>query len=594
MGFRRKGLAGPRPWKQRAEYSSELIEQLCSETGFSPLTLRVCILRGLTSGEAIRSFLFPKLESLTSPMTIKDMDRAVGRLALARAQGECVRVFGDYDVDGTTAAALLAWVFRDFGISFEVRQPDRFKDGYGLNVGAVEDAAASGVKVLVTVDCGITSFEAAERAKALGVDLIVVDHHQPDPEKGIPPAFAVLDPHRPDCESGLKQLCGCGLAFYLALALRSHARDEKWFEPDKMPNLKQHLDLVVIATAADMVPLLGDNHILVRHGLEVLKNTKKPGVRALLHGAGISAENVSPGHLGFVLGPRINASGRMQNANLAFELLSTRDSGRATVLAAELEKLNTERAEVQDRIWKEVKEKVEAGLEVGKFQNAVVVADSRWHEGVVGIVATRVTETFHKPAAVVALREDGVGKGSVRSYGGKDILGALRLGAGHLLGFGGHRHAAGLTVHADKIEVFAQAFDDALASALAGAEVNEAEPLLTDGACGVSDLDLKTLEELERLGPFGPGNPEPVFSIDAVARNHRVLKERHLKMELFQGAPLLAPLEAIWFHAMDRRDLDLTSDLGSVSAWAGVPELNRFRGKVTPTLRVRDWRKQQT
>ncbi len=589
MGFRKKGAVGPRPWKQRAEYSSALIEQLHGETGFSPLTLRVCILRGLESGDAIRAFLFPKLESLTHPNTIKDMDRAVERLARARTNGEIVRVFGDYDVDGTTAAALLAWVFRDFGISFEVRQPDRFKDGYGLNVGAVEDAAANGAKVLVTVDCGITSFEAAERAKALGVDLIVVDHHQLDPQKGIPPAYAVLDPHRSDCTSGLKQLCGCGLAFYLAMALRAHARDEKWFAPDQMPNLKQHLDLVVIATAADMVPLLGDNHILVRHGLEVLKNTKKPGVRALLEGAGISVENVSPGHLGFVLGPRINASGRMQNANLAFELLSTTDAARAFSLAAELEKLNSERADVQDRIWTEVKEKVEAGMDAGKFKNAVMVADSRWHEGVVGIVASRVTETFHKPAAVVALREDGVGKGSVRSYGGKDILAALRVGGEHLLGFGGHRHAAGFSIHADKVEAFAQVFDDALGSALGsaldGSEAgSSAEPLLIDGPCVASELDRKTLEELERLGPFGPGNPEPIFSLKASAKSHRILKERHLKLEL-------GSLEAIWFHAMDRSDLDLSRDLGLESEWAGVPELNRFRGKVTPTLRVRDWRK---
>ena len=572
---------------QRSEDEvNALVQSLGKQTGLSPLTLRVCVLRGFDSPEAIEEYLSPRFEKITSPTEIKDMDVAVSRLSQARRQGQRIRIFGDYDVDGTTGAALLSWVFRDFGFTFDARQPDRFKDGYGLNVRAVEQAVEEGVQLLVTVDCGITSFDAAKKAADLGLDLIVVDHHQLDPVKGLPQALAVVNPQRSDCESGLKQLCGCGLAFYLAVALRMHGRKEGWFEGLKSePNLKQHLDLVVMATAADMVPLTGDNHILVRYGLDVLKRTKKPGVRALLEKAGIGSKDVSPSHLGFVIGPRINASGRMHSASLALELLTTEDEGRADELAQELERLNQERADLQNQIWDQVRARVEQGLAEGKYQHGIVVADSSWHEGVVGIVASRVTETFRKPAAVIAIRE-GVGKGSVRSFGGKDILAALRQCAPLLLGFGGHRHAAGLSVRGDQVESLEREFDQALEHIR---EEGSGGVLFVEGSCRVDELNVQSLQELERLGPFGPGNPEPTFMIQAVARQQRVLKGRHLKMSLQgQGRTVL---DAIWFHGAERRDVQDEKWLDEMREWAGVPELNRFRGQMTPSFRVRDWRK---
>ena len=591
----------PREWKLRSPESIEArISELARETGLSPVTVRVCLLRGLESAQAIREHLSPRFESLHHPMSIRDMDRAVSRLAQARANGEAVRVFGDYDVDGTTGAALLSWVFRDFGLRFEARQPDRFKDGYGLNVRAVEEASEAGAKVLVTVDCGISSFDAACRARELDIDLIIVDHHQLDPERGLPEALAVLNPQRPDCESGLRQLCGCGLAFYLAMGLRIRGREEGWFKDGSEPNLKQHLDLVTMATAADMVPLLGDNHVLVRQGMEVLKRSSKPGVRALLDAAGIGDKDIGPGHLGFVLGPRINASGRMQSASIALELLSTTDAARAFELAHELERLNAERGELQNRIWDQVRVRVEQGMAEGRFRHGIVVGDPEWHEGVVGIVASRVTETFRRPAAVIAIRED-FAKGSVRTFGGRDVLAALReahQSGPPLLGFGGHRHAAGLSLKAESLDGFAAAFDGALARAARSATGSEGTgvPLLVEGTCTIGDFDLKTLREIDDLGPFGPGNPEPVFMFRARVRGHRILKERHLKLVLEGGAAGSTlgntsgnTIEAIWFHGAERNQIDSRRFLGE-SEWAGVPELNRFRGKATPTIRVRDWR----
>jgi single-stranded-DNA-specific exonuclease len=592
----------PREWKFKeasgddpAGDNASAFERLRGETGLSRLALQVCLQRGLTSADEIARFLSPGLDQLTSPLKLRDMDVAVRRLAHARAEGERIRIYGDYDVDGTAGAALLTWVLREMGFTaFDARQPDRFRDGYGLGVRAVDEAAAEGVRVLVTVDCGISSFDAGARARELGIDLIVVDHHQLDPARGLPVALAVVNPQRPDCESGLRQLCGCGLAFYLALALRARGREDGWFataaapaSPGTLrePNLRQHLDLVVIATAADMVPLTGDNHVLVRHGMDVLKATKKPGVRALLEAAGLGSRDVSPGHLGFVLGPRINASGRMQSASIALELLTTTDAPRALELARELEKLNDERAVLQNRIWDEVRARVEQGIADGKFRHGIVVADSAWHEGVVGIVASRVTELFRRPAAVIALR-DGHGKGSVRTHGGKDVLEALRACSEWLLGFGGHRHAAGLSVAPENIDSLAAAFDAALGEI---ADDPSLKPLMLEGECELDELDVKNLTELERLGPFGPGNPEPVFSVVAPVRAHRVLKERHLKLQLGEDAAL----DAIWFNAAERPEvMARLGESGSdeVFEWAGVPELNRFRGQITPSFRVRDWR----
>ncbi len=590
---------GQRIWKVRSptqrdsQEMEQLIFSLQKETGLSALTLRVCILRGFDSAESIQEYLAPRFEKLKTPFSIRDMDRAVERLSQARRDAVRVRVFGDYDVDGTTGAALFSWIFRDFGFQWDVRQPDRFKDGYGLNVKAVESAVEDGIGLLVTVDCGITSFDALKRAQELSLDVIVVDHHQLDPVRGLPPAYAVVNPQRKDCESGLRQLCGCGLAFYVAMALRAHGRKEGWFAQGAEPNLKQHLDLVVMATAADMVPLTGDNHILVRYGLDVLKHSKKPGVKALMDAAGLSARELSPSHLGFVLGPRINASGRMHSASLALDLLTTEDAAQAASLAQELERLNAERAEVQNQIWDQVRTRVEQGIQEGKFRYGIAVAAPEWHEGVVGIVASRVTETFKKPAVVIALRED-LGKGSARSYGGKDVLGALRECASHLIGFGGHKHAAGLSIGLGGIDAFAEAFDQAIEKL---PEEVGAASLWIEGACSLNELDVRSLQELERLGPFGPGNPEPVFTVRALARNHRILKGRHLKLNLGSGGqtqlgyPSGSQIEAIWFHGAEKPEVMDQLQRFEEREWAGVPELNRFRGQVTPTLRVRDWRK---
>jgi single-stranded-DNA-specific exonuclease len=564
---------------------------LSKEAGIGILTATVCVNRGIKDVAELHAFLNPKLETLTHPFKITDMEKSVDLILASQSTDtrSKLRVFTDYDVDGTTGAALLTWFFRDLNFNFDVAQPDRFKDGYGLNVGAIDQAHADGVKILITVDCGVTNFDAADRAKELGIQVIVVDHHQIDPVRGLPDAFAVIDPQRSDDTSNLKQLCGCALGFYLCMGLRSKAREQKYFEKHglKEPNLKQLLDLVVLATAADMVPLTGDNRTLVKHGLDILRNTEKPGLRALIKTAGIEVKTLSPSNLGFALGPRINASGRMGSAETAYRVLTTKDPEEGMRLSQELENINAHRAETQNIIWDEVRQTVTAGIEKGRYSHAVVVASSNWHEGVVGIVASKVTDHFKKPAIVLSIREDGLVKGSVRSYGGYNALEALHQSKHLLKGYGGHKFAAGLSLDPENLETFTTHYNQMIADMVPSKSKDD---IYIEGTCELDALTLQSIEELEKLAPFGPGNPEPLFAIEAEVALQSILKGRHLKVKLHNSNT--KPLEAIWFNAAERIEY---TDLVAVSAqqrkaclFAGIPEVNRFLGRLTPTLRIKE------
>lgn len=590
-------------WRYKPS-NEEVVRQLVLGSGISSLTAQVCANRGISTSEDLKSYLNPRLDQLTHPFKIFDLERSARHIFETqqnRSARKKIRVFTDYDVDGTTGAALLSWFFRDMKFNYDVVQPDRFRDGYGLNVGAVEAAAADGVDTLITVDCGVTNFDAANRANELGIKLLIVDHHAIDPKRGVPIAFAVMDPHRSEDTSGLKQLCGCGLAFYLSMGIRLIAREAGYFNQDSgsadhetvtEPRLRDLLDLVVIATAADMVPLTGDNRILVKQGLDVLRSQPKPGLKALMISAGIEAATVSPMSLGFALGPRINASGRLGSAETAYRCLISKSDAEATALAEELETINRERQTVQNQIWDEVRSEAELKLEQKQFPHAVVIASSRWHEGVVGIVASRVTEYFKKPAIVMAIREDGIAKGSVRSYGGYSVLSALHECADLLKSFGGHAFAAGLSLESHHLEAFVLRFNEAISKLVPSKNKGIIE---LEGSCSLDELTVKALQEIETLGPFGPGNPEPVFSVDAWVESQTVLKGRHLKLKLCASHQVGAKsptVEGIWFNAAERLDwlsrIEKNSPLKKRFGFAGIPELNRFRGRVTPTLRIKD------
>ena len=579
-------------YKNKEESLKRAALSLSESAGISLMAATLCVNRGLKTAEEVKVFLNPRLENLTHPSKILNLDKAAQYIFESQSGEvqEKIRVYTDYDVDGTSGAALLTWFFRELKFNFSVKQPDRFKDGYGLNVNAIEDAHADGVKILITVDCGITNFDAAERAKELGIKLIIVDHHQIDPIRGIPTAFAVIDPHQEGDTSGLKQLCGCALGFYLCLGIRSLARDASYFKTRSLsePNMKSLLDLVVIATAADMVPLIGDNRILVKHGLDVLKDTQKPGLKSLIDHAGFAAKTMNASSLGFSIGPRINASGRMGSAETALRVLTSQDPVESHQLAQELEEINKSRADLQNQIWDEVRVLVTEGIEKGKYSHAVVIASENWHEGVVGIVASKVTDHFKKPAIVLAIREDGIAKGSVRSYAGYNVLEALHLTKNHLLGYGGHKFAAGLSLHHEGLEPFILAYNEAMAT-LSPSIKNETYEI--EGEFSIQDFTPKALEEIEKFAPYGIGNPEPLFAVAATVEEQRVLKNRHLKLKLGALEKGVKGIEGIWFNAAERLEitelLEKSAQHRKICIFAGFPELNRFLGRVTPTLRIK-------
>ncbi len=574
-------------FKNKEESLQKAALSLSKEAGISLVAATFCVNRGLNTADEVKTFLNPRLENLTHPFKILNLEKSARRIfeSQNKAVPERIRVFTDYDVDGTSGAALLTWFFRDLKFNFSVKQPDRFKDGYGLNPNAVEEAHADGVKILITVDCGITNFDAAKKAQELGVELIIVDHHLIDPVHGLPPAFAVIDPHQEGDTSGLKQLCGCALGFYLCLGIRSLARDAGIVD---LPNMKSLLDLVVIATAADMVPLVGDNRILVKHGLDVLKDTQKPGLKALCDYAGFSNKTMNASSLGFSIGPRINASGRMGSAETALKVLTSKDPIESNQLAQELEEINKTRAELQNQIWDDVRSQVTQGIEQGKYSHAVVVASENWHEGVVGIVASKVTDHFKRPAIVLAIREDGIAKGSVRSYAGYNALEALHITKDHLKGYGGHRFAAGLSLAREGLEGFIVAYNDAIATLT---PTKKEETYEIEGEFSVSDFTPKALEEIEKFAPYGIGNPEPLFAMKASVQEQKVLKGRHLKLKLGSLHKNEKGMEGIWFNAAERLEITLLLEKSAqhrnTLIFAGFPELNRFFGRVTPTLRIK-------
>lgn len=539
--------------------------------------------------EDFRKFLYPTLKDLPDPFGLPDMEKAAVRVAEAVARGEPIAVYGDYDVDGTVGAALLRRFFRSLGVEPRVYQPDRKKEGYGINRAAVELLRAEGATLLISVDCGISNVAEAARARELGLDLIVVDHHEvPDP---MPQALAVLDHKRSDNESKIHSLCGAGMGFYLALATRAKLRERGYFNGNgrKEPDLRELLDLVAVATIADMVPLVDENRVLAKVGLEKLRRNPQPGIKALLEVAGVRPSEVAAYHVGFVIGPRINASGRMGSANTALELLSTDDRETAQRLARELHTVNQERVDLQKQITMEALEQARGLLDSeGGDLPALVLASENWHEGVIGIVAAKVVEKFHRPVVVCAIDpQSGHGKGSVRSVRDLDILKCLQACAGMLEGFGGHKAAAGLSLKRAKLTEFRREFANTVGNeveAMAGAgERVLRRALALDLDLTDEPLDLDSVRFLELLAPFGIGNPEPVLmarGLNVVEK--RIMKEVHLKLHVRSGHGRL--LEALWFNAASGLDLEA----GNAVDLAFTPQISTFRGSERLELRIRD------
>ena len=485
-------------WVIRGQVDRDILPEL----KFTPIFRSLMRLRGMDSPDEILSFLSPNLGQLRDPRMMKDMDRACKRIARALEHKEIIGVFTDYDVDGVCSAALIYRFIVSLGQSPPVVFiPDRAIDGYGLNIRGIDELHDRGVSLLITADCGVTACREVDHANALGMDVIITDHHELGEDT--PKAYSVINPKQPLCPFSGEDLCGAGVAFHLIVALRSYLRDQG---VQDLPNLRDELDLVALATVADVVALSGINRILVKEGLNVLNSAARIGISALARVSGINRQLFSR-DIGYILGPRINAAGRVSDARKAFELLTTQDEDEAQSLAHELNELNRHRQIQEHKVLKEALLMLDQGFEVGKV---IVVAGTDWHPGVIGIVASRLASIFSRPAIVISII-DGIGVGSGRSVEGVDLHAAVSHAGDFLNDFGGHKMAVGLNIDEAKIIPFAGALDRLLKDSSGEKERYEVD-------LKISPLDITPvlLDELEMLGPFGEGNPEPVFMIPSM------------------------------------------------------------------------------
>jgi len=470
---------------------------------FTPAFRSLMRCRGMRDPDEVMSFLSPNLGQLKDPRVMKGMDEACQRIMKAIDTAETIGVFSDYDVDGVCSAALIHRFLVGVGCKPPVIFiPDRTSDGYGLNTRGIDELHGLGVTLMLTADCGITAREEVGYANSLGMDVIVTDHHEVDQQ--VPDACSVINPKQSDCLFFGEDLCGAGVVFHLIVALRAHLRERGIAN---LPNLKEELDIVAMATVADAVALSGLNRVLVKEGLAVLNSTLRVGLAALVKVAGIRKELISR-DLGYILGPRINAAGRIADARKAFDLLTTDDAGRAHLLAQELDSLNRQRQVHEQRVL---------GLALGQLRNSsppanVIVAWGRdWHIGVLGIVASRLASLYSRPALVISVM-DGIGIGSGRSIPGVDLHGALARASSLLNTFGGHKMAVGLSIAEERIPLLPTAMDEII-----GSQVHVKEsPFEVDLKISPYDLTPTLLDELELLAPFGEGNPEPVFLIPSM------------------------------------------------------------------------------
>ncbi|ETW99760.1 MAG: hypothetical protein ETSY1_13760 [Candidatus Entotheonella factor] len=553
-------------------------QTLIASTGLSPLLCQLLVNRGLTDAEQAQAFLRPSLYDLEDPYRLYGMDRAIDRLLQALRNQDAIAVYGDYDVDGVTGTALLLTFFRELGLHVPYYIPERSSEGYGLNVAAMHQLASQGIRLLITVDCGITAVEEVAVARQLGIDTIITDHHQP-PEC-LPDALALLNPHQLACSYPNKNLCGVGVVFKLITALRAACREAQLFT-DRLPNLKRHLDLVTLGTIADVTPIRDENRIIVAHGLREIERTRKPGLQALRRVSQREGKPADAGEVGFQLAPRINATGRLGSAAQSVALLTALDPHEAHELAQALDRVNQERRNMQRAIEDAVHERItrQYGPEPPA---AIVLGDPSWHHGIVGIVAARIAEKYHRPTFLLQI-EDGVARGSGRSIPAFDLYQGLQHCAQWLQRYGGHKYAAGLTMDAAQLpylqEHFVRYADDVLAP-------SDLEPTLAlDAIVPLQDITLGFIEQMEALAPYGAGNPTPVlgaYDVRIASTIRRLGQQgQHAKFQVRQET---TKLEVIAFQQADHVQSfapDMSLDI------AFTPILNTWQGRYSVELQLR-------
>lgn len=555
-----------------AETSGERVGQLAREANISPLLARMLIVRGIDTAEQIHQFLHADMKQLHEPFLMAGMAQAVERIQRALKSGEKIRIYGDYDADGVSSTSLMIYLMQELKANFDYYIPHRTIEGYGLNNRALDDAKAQGCTLIVTVDTGISAVEQVAYAKELGIDVVITDHHEP-PEQ-LPDAYALVNPKLPYCAYPFKGLAGAGVAFKVAQALLGYV-PEQW------------LELAAIGTVADLMPLLDENRVIVQKALMRMKHSQYAGIRALITVGAIDPEWITSTSIAFSMAPRINASGRLDHANIAVQLLTAEDDKLAFACAVELDRMNKERQKIVEHIMKEAEVRLEKNREdTGTVPSVIVLAAQDWNVGVIGIVASKIVERYYRPTFVLGIDpETGMCKGSARSIPGFDLYEAMTECAEVFAHFGGHQAAAGMTIHRDRLPELERRLNETAVEKLT--EEDYIPHIEVDAECELADVPLEVIEQLERLAPFGMGNPSPRVVIrNAVVRDKRTMGKEGQHLKLMLGKEH-ATLDAVAFHrgALSYRIAhDVQADI------LGELSINEWNGQRKPQLMMQDIR----
>lgn len=564
---------------ENSQSSLDTIRRLSDDVKISPVLAEILVRRGIDTFDRAREFFRPRLKDLHDPYLMAGMERAVERIVRSIAEQQRILVYGDYDVDGTNGTALLCTFIKSLGADVRYHIPDRVKEGYGISQAGIDRAKQMGIDLLIAVDCGITATKQVDYARTLGIDVIICDHHEPG--DAIPDAYAVLDPLLPSCQYPYKDLCGCSVAFKLIQALSQHDSLHPIAEGDEEGFLKAYLDLVTLATTADIVRLTGENRVLTKLGLELINSRPRPGVHALIETSGLKLGNITTGQIVFVLAPRINAVGRLGDASRAVELLTCDSFTRALQLAQVFEEENRNRRKIDEDTFLEAQEMVEKHVDFEK-EGAIILHKETWHPGVIGIVASRLVERYYRPT-IMMTTIDGIAKGSARSIAGFDIYQALKRCEDKLVQFGGHKYAAGLSVEIDRLDEFKGAFQS-VAKNLLTQELLTPE-IRIDAEISLDELTPKFVRVLSQFAPYGPGNMRPVFVARGVGLygEPRIVGNNHLKFKVKSNGQIF---DAIGFNlggllqklSNGRKSIDLAFSLDE----------GEFAGETVPQLKIRD------
>ncbi len=562
-------------WKSKNEPDISLVENLKTKLNAPDIIARMLVQRGIDSVEKVNSFFNPRVEDLYDPFLMKDMDKAIERIQLAQDNKEGVLIFGDYDVDGTTSVALVYSFFKDKFTKIDFYIPDRYNEGYGISNQGIDYAKSAGITLIIALDCGIRSIDKIEYAKSLGIDFIICDHHLPG--DSIPNAVAVLDPKRHDCDYPFKELAGCGIGLKLAQAYAQVCGlDERSY--------LQYLDYATLSIASDIVPIEDENRVIAYYGLKIINQQPRIGLKQLIKIA-VNKEHLSIGDLVFYIGPRINAAGRMKDAKTAVKMLIAEDEATANSFVSELQTQNEERRVVDQQITKDLKEIVEKNP-ILLNRKTLIFYQEDWHKGVVGIAASRAIELYYRPTIILTKGSDNTLVGSARSVRGFDVHAALEKCSEHLIQFGGHMYAAGMTLKSEKLDDFREAFEAAGADLLT-------EELLTpkvyyDAELDINDVNYRFYSIINKMAPFGPANMTPVFYANGLKDDGtgKIIGKtaEHLKLNLKRPS---GPIPALAFGMADQFPAIKKADF--FEACFQINE-NIFRGNRTLQLMLKDIR----